>query len=187
MEVRTIADWTIRRRLQAIPGIAEVLNMGGGVKQATDPARPMADAGQRRHFGGTRNCRAQRGSNTTGGFIDSGPQEIMVRNLAMTVRAGGPRPHHHQACQRPPRRHLDVATVAWGTEPMRGDGHRQRQPGVIMSVTKAPGFDTIALTEKIEAAIAELKPPCPRRRSHRAVPAARLHRPCHRQPQESHP
>ena len=44
---------------------------------------------------------------------------------------------------------------------MRGTASIDDQPGVIMSVTKAPGFDTIGLTEQIEAALAELKPALP--------------------------
>ena len=85
MDLRTVADWTIRTRLQAIPGVAEVLNMGGGVKQAQvqpDPWRMQANGVTIEEL---ENAARKSASNTTGGFIDSGPQEIMVRNLAMTV------------------------------------------------------------------------------------------------------
>jgi CzcA family heavy metal efflux pump len=161
MDVRTVADWTIRQRLQAIPGVAEVLNMGGGVKQAQiqpDPWRMQANGVTIEQL---QEAARNATSNTTGGFIDSGPQEIMVRNLAMTVeledisrtiiRMSGGRPVAIS----------DVATVAWGTEPKRGDAAINGSSGVIMSVIKVPGFDTIALTEKIEAAIVGLKPTLP--------------------------
>src|SRR5690606_4109607 len=61
----------------------------------------------------------------------------------------------------------DVAELAWGVEPMRGDAsvsvvpEREPTPGVIMSITKAPGFDTRLLTARIEEALAELKPALP--------------------------
>src|SRR5690606_18364853 len=55
----------------------------------------------------------------------------------------------------------DVAEVVWATEPMRGDASIDGIPGVIMSVTKAPGFDTIKLTQQIEKAIEELRPTLP--------------------------
>jgi len=161
MDVRTIADWTIRMRLQAIPGVAEVLNMGGGVKQAQvqpDPWRMQANGVTIEELQETVKKAA---SNTTGGFIDNGPQEIMVRNLAMTVELDD---IARTIIKKPAGRPIaiaDVATVAWGTEPKRGEAAVNGSPGVIMSVIKAPGFDTIALTEKIEAAIQSLQPGLP--------------------------
>ena len=161
MDVRTVADWTIRMRLQAIPGVAEVLNMGGGVKQAQiqpDPWRMQANGVTIEELElAARNAAA----NTTGGFIDNGPQEIMVRNLAMTVELEDLSRSIIKMSNGRPVAISDVATVAWGTEPKRGDAAVSGSPGVIMSVIKAPGFDTIALTEQIEAAIAGLKPTLP--------------------------
>lgn len=161
MELRSIADWTIRRRLQSIPGIAEVLNMGGGVKQA----QIQPDLWKMQAYGVTldelREAARKAASNTTGGFLTSFSQEIMVRNLAMTTDL-------HEIAKTPvktvkdqPISIGDVATVAWDTEPMRGNAHVNGSPGVIISVTKAPGFDTLTLTGKIEAAIRELQPTLP--------------------------
>ncbi|MEX1119227.1 MAG: efflux RND transporter permease subunit [Terrimicrobiaceae bacterium] len=161
MDVRTVADWTIRMRLQAIPGVAEVLNMGGGVKQAQvqpDLWRMQANGVTLEELEfATRNA----ASNTTGGFIDSGPQEIMVRNLAMTVELDDLARTFIEMANGRPIAISDVATVVWGTEPKRGEAAVNGSPGVIMSVIKAPGFDTITLTEQIEAAIEGLKPTLP--------------------------
>ena len=161
MDVRTVADWTIRKRLQAIPGVAEVLNMGGGVKQAQvqpDPWRMQANGVTIEELeDSVRNA----ASNTTGGFIDSGPQEIMVRNLAMTVELEDIARTIIKMSSGRPIAISDVATVAWGSEPKRGEAAVNGSPGVIMSVIKAPGFDTIALTEKIEAAIQGLQATLP--------------------------
>ncbi len=157
MDVRTIADWTIRMRLQAIPGVAEVLNMGGGVKQAQvqpDPWRMQANGVTIEEL---EQAVGEAAMNSTGGFIDSGPQEIMVRNLAMTVELDDIARSIIKVANGRSIAISDVATVAWGTEPKRGDAAVNGSPGVIMSVVKAPGFDTIDLTEKIEAAIASLK------------------------------
>src|SRR5690606_34676659 len=81
MDVRTIADWTIRARLQAIPGVAEDLNMGGGVKRAQvqpDPWRMQASGVSIEEL---EQAVREAATNSTGGFIDKGAQEIMVRNL----------------------------------------------------------------------------------------------------------
>ena len=85
----------------------------------------------------------------------------MVRNLAMTTDLDELAETVIKVTKDRPVAIRDVATVAWGVEPVRGDAAIDGTPGVIMSVTKAPGFDTIALTEKIEAAIAELNPTLP--------------------------
>jgi CzcA family heavy metal efflux pump len=161
MDIRTVADWTIRMRLQAIPGVAEVLNMGGGVKQAQvqpDPWRMQANGVTIEEL---EDAVRKAASNTTGGFIDNGPQEIMVRNLAMSVELNDIARTIIKMSGGRPIAISDVATVAWGTEPKRGDAAVSGSPGVIMSVIKAPGFDTIALTERIEAAIEGLKPTLP--------------------------
>lgn len=162
MDVRTVADWTIRMRLQSISGVAEVLNMGGGVKQAQvqpDPWRMQANGVSIEEL---EEAVTEAASNSTGGFIDSGAQEIMVRNLAMTVELEDIAKTVVKVSNGRPVAISDVATVAWGTEPKRGDSSVNGTPGVIMSVIKAPGFDTIALTEKIEAAIKELQPSLPK-------------------------
>jgi len=161
MDVRTVADWTIRTRLQAIPGVADVLNMGGGVKQAQvqpDPWRMQANGVTIEELEASVRKSA---SNTTGGFIDSGPQEIMVRNLAMTVELDDIARTIIKKTGGRPIAISDVANVVWDTEPKRGDAAVDGSPGVIMSVIKAPGFDTIELTEKIESAIVGLEPTLP--------------------------
>ncbi|RYD17620.1 MAG: efflux RND transporter permease subunit, partial [Verrucomicrobiaceae bacterium] len=162
MDVRTIADWTIRTRLKSIPGIAEVLSMGGGVKQAQvqpDPFRMQANGVSIEEL---EQAVSEAATNSTGGFIDKGSQEIMVRNLAMTVQLEDIARTIVKITNGRPIAISDVAKVAWGTEPKRGDSSVNGSPGVIMSVTKAPGFDTIALTEQIEKAIEGLKPSLPK-------------------------
>lgn len=157
MDVRTLADWTIRTRLQSISGVAEVLNLGGGVKQAQvqpDPFRMQANGVTLDEL---QEATSQAAANSTGGFIDKGPQEIMVRNLAMTVQLEDIARTVVKVVKDRPITIDDVAKVAWGTEPMRGNASVNGLPGVIMSVTKAPGFDTVSLTEKIETAIKDLQ------------------------------
>ncbi|WP_367875070.1 efflux RND transporter permease subunit [Luteolibacter sp. Populi] len=162
MDVRTIADWNIRMRLQSISGVAEVLNMGGGVKQAQvqpDPWRMQAHGVSIEEL---QKATEEAATNSTGGFIDTGSQEIMVRNLAMTVQLEDIAKTVIKLVNGRPISIADVAKVAWDTEPKRGDSSVNGTPGVIMSVTKAPGFDTVSLTEKIEAAIQDLQPSLPK-------------------------
>ena len=166
-EIRTLADWTIRPRLQSIPGVAEILNMGGGVRRLEirpDPARMAAYSVSYDELATAASSAAGAG---TGGFLDSGSTEIMVRNLAMSTDPVALGRTAIKFADGRPVLLSDVAELVWGVEPMRGDASvsvaPEREPtrGVIMSITKAPGFDTRALTARIDAALAELTPTLP--------------------------
>lgn len=156
-EVRSIADWTIKRRLQAIPGIAEILNMGGGIKQIEIQPDPLRMQANDIRFEELEKAASEAASTTTGGFIDTGSTEIMVRNLAMTTDLGEIAKTVIKKVNDRPISIGDVAKVEWGIEPMRGDASINGTYGVIMSITKAPGFDTRAMTEQIKSALDELK------------------------------
>jgi CzcA family heavy metal efflux pump len=171
MDLRTIADWTVSRRLQSIPGVAEVLGMGGGVKQLQVQPNPDKILALGIDYEALREAAANAVSNRTGGFLTESAQEIMVRNLAMTtdLDAIGNTVVTHVNDR--PIRIKDVATVTWDIEPMRGDAgmgtkvlgaeDTKGYPGVILSVTKSPGFDTLALTDQVEAALEDLKTSMP--------------------------
>ncbi|MCB1096664.1 MAG: efflux RND transporter permease subunit [Verrucomicrobiae bacterium] len=175
-DLRVLADWVIGRRFQSVPGIAEVLSMGGGVKQIQVQPDPNNMLAMGVTFEQIHDAAAKAVRNTTGGFLTEQDQEIMVRNLAMTtdLDAIGDTVVVHENDRA--IRIKDVATVEWGIEPMRGDagmgtklnqdgshaeGEVKGDEGVIINVRKSPGFDTIALTDKIETIIADLKKTLP--------------------------
>jgi len=161
LDLRQLADWTIRRRLQSIAGVAEVLAIGGGVKQVHVLPDPQRLAALGVTLEELKRAVANAADNTTGGYLESGPREIMVRNLGMTtdlaelgrtvIRTAGDRPVLLS----------EVARLEFGPQPMRGDASVNGTPGVILSVDKSPGFDTLELTERIELALAELRPALP--------------------------
>lgn len=160
-KVREIADWTVKRRLQKISGIAEVLNMGGGVSQIQVQPNPERMLAMDVSFEELSSAAAVAASNTTGGFLDSGPREIMVRNLAMTtdLRSIGRTVVKHVNDR--PVTIGDVAAVVWDVEPMRGDAAVNGVRGAILSVTKAPGFDSRKLTKLVEKEIVDLQKAMP--------------------------
>ena len=173
-DLRVLADWEVGRRFQSVPGVAEVLSMGGGVKQIQVQPNPDQMLALGVSFEQIREAASKAVRNTTGGFLTEQDQEIMVRNLAMTteLEAIGDTVVVHENDRA--IRIKDVATVAWDIEPMRGDAGMgtkstaepgedglRGDEGVIINLRKAPGFDTIALTEKIEGIMAELQPTLP--------------------------
>ena len=160
-EVRSLADWVVRPRLQSIPGIAEILNMGGGIKQVQIQPDPMRMQAHGVTYEQLESAAREASGNSTGGFLNSGSTEIMVRNLAMTVKLDDIARTVVRRVNDRAIRISDVSKVEWGIEPMRGDGSVNGVRGVIMSITKAPGFDTLGLTEGIETALRELQPTLP--------------------------
>ena len=150
-EVRSLADWTIKRRLQSVSGIAEILNMGGGVKQIEIQPDPFKMEANGVSYEELEEAASEASGNSTGGFLNTGPTEIMVRNLAMTVDLNDIASTVIKMVNDRPIAISDVALVAWGIEPMRGDATVSRSPeksptyGVIMSITKSPGFHACAM------------------------------------------
>lgn len=169
MDLRTFAELTVARRLQSIRGVAEVLAIGGGVKQLQvepDPRRLQAEGVSLEEL---ENAISLAAGNATSGYLQSGPREIMVRNLAMTA---DPAEIAATVIRRSGDRIVrigDVAEVRYGVATMRGDagiairekGDTGELPGVILSIDKAPGFDTLKLSAAIEAALEELRPGLP--------------------------
>ena len=174
-ELRSIADWNVSRKLQSIPGIAEVLSMGGGVKQVQVQPDPNKMLALGVSYEQIHDAAAKAVKNTTGGFLTESAQEIMVRNLGMTTDLGEIADTVVNYENDRPIRLRDVAEVVWDIEPMRGEagigskllyedskdvqvvGH----PGIILSITKSPGFDTLSLTEQVEKSMADLQKSIP--------------------------
>ena len=160
-ELRTVADWTIRRRLLALQGVAQVIPIGGEVKQyqvLADPARMLATGVTLQDV-----LRAAEGSNANasgGVYMDRG-QEYVIRGIGriqnvddiaktvVAVKAGIPVLLEQ------------VAEVVVGSAPKYGDGSINGQPGVVLAVQKQPGANTLALTERIESALRDIQEALP--------------------------
>ncbi|MCZ6476898.1 MAG: efflux RND transporter permease subunit, partial [Gemmatimonadetes bacterium] len=160
-EIRTIADWVVRQRLLTIGGVAQVIPIGGGVKQYQILAIPERMAAYGVSLDEVFEAAERSQINTPGGFLESGHREALVRNIARTASLEQIAETVVTDRDGVPVRLRDVADVAFGKQVMRGDAGVGGQPAVIVSVQKQPGVDTIALTEKIEAALAEMQKDLP--------------------------
>ncbi|CEJ13053.1 Cobalt-zinc-cadmium resistance protein CzcA [bacterium YEK0313] len=162
MELREIADWVMRPRLLTIPGVAQVIPMGGEVRQYRVAPNPSA----MRALGVTQaqleTALAQFGVNSGGGFTDQHAREFLIRNIGRTtslddlrqvvVATVGSRPVYlHQ-----------IADVSFGARQRRGDVGFMGRPAVALSIEKQPGVDTIRLTREIEAALKDIGANLPR-------------------------
>jgi CzcA family heavy metal efflux pump len=161
MDLRTMADWTLRRRLQSISGIAEVLTIGGGVKQIQVEPNPHRLAAFGITFAEVQAAVSRAAGNATSGYLQAGPREIMVRNLGMTTSLDDLAKTVIKTVGSRPVLISDVAEVRHAVQTMRGDASVNGTMGVILSIDKAPGFDTLKLSSQIETALEELRPTLP--------------------------
>jgi HME family heavy-metal exporter len=161
MDVRTVADWTIKPRLQSIPGVAQVVPIGGGLKQIQILVKPKKLKEYGITFDQVRQAAQHIGHNTTGGFVQADHQELLIRNLG--------RPHSIDEIEATvvamvknvPIQLKHVAAVKYAPQVKRGDASINATPGVIMAVQKQPGVNTVTLTRQVEAALKELRSSMP--------------------------
>jgi CzcA family heavy metal efflux pump len=160
-ELRSLADTTVRRSLQSIPGVADVLPMGGGVQQVHVLPDPRKLVAHELSFEEVKQAVARATGDASGGWMTLKSQEMAVRVLGLTIDLADLR-------RTPVKKegdHVillgDIARVELGIQPQRGDASVNGRPGVIMSVDKSPGADTLRLTREIERALDQLRPALP--------------------------
>ena len=157
MELRELADWVVRPRLLTIPGVAQVIPIGGEVRQY----RVTLNLAQMTALNVPRmeieTALRQFGANTAGGFVDQHAREYLIRNIGRTTRIDDlrnlPVVHRNGLSIRLSQ----VAEVDFGARVKRGDAGYTGRPAVILSVQKQPSGDTLKLTQDVEAALADLK------------------------------
>ena len=161
MELREVADFTIRPRLLAIPGVAQVIPLGGEVRQYRVAPQPAAMRALGITYEQLEASLAQFGTNTGGGFTDLHSREYLIRNIGRTTSLEDLRSIVVAKVDQRPVYLWQVAAVEFAPKVRRGDGGYMGKPAVLVSVEKQPDVDTIALTAKIEQALTEIGPSLP--------------------------
>jgi HME family heavy-metal exporter len=162
IELRTLADWVVRQRLLTIQGVAQVVTMGGGRLQYQVLVNPESLV----KFGVTlydvEQAVEQSNANATGGYLNQGTSELLVRTLGRVQRIEDLESVVVKADAERPVLLKEVAQVVEGAQIKRGDAAVNGQPAVMLTVTKQPGADTRALTEAIVRVCDELRPTLPK-------------------------
>ncbi len=157
MTLRETADFTVRPRLLTVPGVSQVIPIGGDVRQYRVVPDPRRMAGLDVSIDDIERAIRQFGSNTGGGFVDHKAREYLIRNIARSVRI--------EDLQNLVVAYRDgtvislaqVADVGFGARTKRGDAGFNGKPAVILGVQKQPGADTVRITRDIEALLPDLQ------------------------------
>ncbi len=157
MDIRSLADWTVRQRLLTIPGVSQVIPIGGGVKQYQVLASPEKMSAYGVTLKQVMDAAEKSQVNTAGGFLEGANQEALIRNVGRTTSIDDIANSVVENRNGTPILLKDVAEVKFGKQVMRGDAGVNGAPAVIVSVQKQPGADTIKLTAEVEKALAEIQ------------------------------
>ena len=158
IDLRTIADWTIRPRLLSTGGVAQVSVLGGDIKEY----QVLIDPARMRHYGVsldevmavTRNMN----QNVNGGIIYEHSNEYIVRGMLSTTDIEQIGRAVIKTVDGMPVTLEDVADVKIGSqEPKLGLASERGKPAVLVTVSKQPQTGTIELTEKLIAALEDVQ------------------------------
>ncbi len=157
LDLRTQADWVIKRRLLTIPGIAQVIVMGGGKKQYQVLIDPHQLHRFDVHLPDVEKALEESNLNVTGGYLQKGSLELLARGIGRLKSVD----ELKRIVVKPDeRRHVllqDVAEIVEREQAKRGESSVNGEPAVVFTIQKQPGYDTRRLTEQIEAALVDLR------------------------------
>jgi CzcA family heavy metal efflux pump len=160
-ELRTLAEFTIRRRLMSIKGVSQVIPIGGDKLQY----QVLISSQRLKQFALTidnvEDALRMSSNNSTGGFLDSYGSEVFIRNVA---RANSIQDLENTVLSNKDGQPVllsQVAEIRFGAAIKRGDAGVNGNPAVILTVEKQPQANTVALTDDIEVALRELQSSLP--------------------------
>ena len=161
-ELKSTADWVVRRRLLAVPGVAEVITIGGDEKQYQVTLKPERMAAYGVTVDQILKALRETNQNAPAGFFLEGGQEYLIQGVGrvqrpedigetvVALRAGQPILVRH------------LGEVGIGTGVVRGTGSHNGKPAVIFAIQKQPGANTLELTKRLDETFISLQSSLPK-------------------------
>jgi len=160
-ELRTSADWVLRRRVLAVPGVSQVIPMGGETKQYQVVLNSARLAAYEIASDEVLEALGETNENTSAGFYRASGQEYLIHGIGrvqrpadiaetlVAVRDGEPVLVHH------------VAEVKIGAALKRGEGSYNATPAVVLGIQKQPGANTLELTQRLDDVLDDIQASLP--------------------------
>ncbi|MBP1616880.1 MAG: CusA/CzcA family heavy metal efflux transporter [Bacteroidetes bacterium] len=161
-DLRTLADWTVRPRLLATGGVAQVSVIGGEIKEYQILLDPMRMKSYGISIEEVESVLEDANQNASGGVLYQYGNEYIIRGMASTNKVADLGKIVIANRNSYPIQLGDIAEVKMGSKsPKLGVASVNGQSGVLMTVTKQPNTNTLELTEKLEATIGNLQKSLP--------------------------
>ncbi|SEF73114.1 efflux RND transporter permease subunit [Algoriphagus boritolerans] len=162
MELRTLADWTIRPRIKSIGGIANVVVIGGDYKQYQVLANPEKLKYYRVGLEELFQKVKESNQNAPGGFLNEYGNQYLIKGNGRAYAVDQLEEAVLKQVNGQTIRIRDVAEVKIGAADKIGDGSLNAEPAVIMTISKQPEVNTLELTERLDAAVEDLRTTLPK-------------------------
>ena len=162
LDLKTAADWVIRRRVLAVPGVSQVIPMGGETKQFQVLVKPSRLASYGIALHQVVQALQMTNQNTSAGFYHHGGQEYLIhglgrvrdlediRNAEILLRNGEPVLVKH------------IADVEIGPALKRGEGAHNGREAVIIGIQKQPDINTLELTAQLDSVLEDIQATLPK-------------------------
>ena len=161
MEARTVADQVLRKRLLGVPGVSQVIPIGGSVKQVQVILRPDALAGLDISFEQVADALRTGNGNASGGFVSANSQEYLVRVVGRAVDADALGDAVVTVRDGQPILVRQLGAVTVGPKIKRGEGSANAAPAVVMGILKQPDANTLDVTARVDALLDDIEPTLP--------------------------
>lgn len=156
MELRSIADWSLRPALLAIGGVSQVVVIGGEYKQYQIQASPQKMSYYNISLKELIEASKNINQNASGGFLNQYYQEYIIRGIGRTSDVDDIGNSVIKVVNGLPVKIGDIAEIKIAPSVKIGDGSLKGKPAVIMTVMKQPSTNTLELTKKIDVSIDDL-------------------------------
>jgi CzcA family heavy metal efflux pump len=156
-ELKKTADFVLRKRLLALPGVAEVLPIGGEVQQFQVTVKPERLAAYRLTLDEVVKAVAEASSNAAAGFYAQGGQEYLIQGVGRVQHPQDIAEAVVALREGTPILVRQVAQVERGSATRRGIGAANGRPAVVLGIQRQPAANTLELTRRLDATLAELQ------------------------------